>query len=122
VVESYRDLEVWQKGRELVRRVYRLTQTLPDTERFGLISQMQRAAVSVPANIAEGWSRGHTKDYIRFLCMARGSLAEIETYLILCVDLNYVPEDKLSDLSTFTQQLGRMLNALQQSLRNRVSP
>ena len=121
MVESYRDLEVWQKARELVRRIYRLTQTLPGTERFGLISQMQRAAVSAPANIAEGWSRGQTRDYIRFLSIARGSLAEIETYLILCVDLQYVSEDKLSDLCTFTQQIGRMLNGLQQSLRHHVS-
>lgn len=120
LIESYRDLEVWQKGRDLVVRIYRLTQVLPNTEKFGLISQLQRAAVSVPANIAEGWSRGHTKEYMRFLSIARGSLAEVETYLLLCIDLQYIEEARLTELLAATDQLGRMLNALQRSLREHV--
>jgi len=122
MVESYRDLEVWQRGRSLVRRVYRVTAELPANERFGLISQMQRAAVSVPANIAEGWAGGRRGLYLRHLAIARGSLAELETHLLLCIDLEYVAPHRLHDLQQSVDSLGRMINALQPSLKNRDTP
>ena len=119
MVESYRDLEVWQHAREIVKRVYRVSTELPDHERFGLISQMQRAAVSIPANIAEGWASGRRKIYLRHLAIARGSLAELETFLTLCIDLDFVDNARLHNLQNTIDSLGRMINRLQQSLQQR---
>ena len=90
-IRSYRDLEVWQKGMDLAAECYRITEGFPGHERYGLASQLQRAAASVPANIAEGQARQHTKEFLQFLSVASGSLAEVETYLLLAVRLNYLP-------------------------------
>ena len=122
MVQSYGDLEVWQSGRQLVKRVYKVSHELPSSERYGLCSQMQRAIVSVPANIAEGWAAGTRPLYLRHLNVARGSLAEIETLLLLCVDLEYVAESRLHELFAAIDQLGRQLNALQQSLKSKGEP
>lgn len=119
-IKSYRDLEVWQMGIGLVKRVYRLIRELPSEERFALGDQMRRAAVSVPANIAEGWARDHTKEYLRFISIARGSLAELDTFFTLCIELEYVESTRMTQLFEFTDRLGRMLNALQTSLRNKT--
>ncbi len=119
-VTSYRDLEVWQMGIELVKRVYRLIRELPAEERFALGDQMRRSAVSVPANIAEGWARDHTKEYLRFVSISRGSLAELDTFFTLCIELEYVEADRMTQLMEFSDRLGRMLNALQSSLRTKV--
>ncbi|MHB8918536.1 MAG: four helix bundle protein, partial [Desulfocucumaceae bacterium] len=89
-MESYKELEVWQKAITLVIELYKLTKCFPQEERYGLISQIQRAGVSVPANIAEGWGRGSTKEYIQYLRVSRGSLAELETHLIIAQKLNYI--------------------------------
>ncbi|HEX3150288.1 MAG TPA: four helix bundle protein [Gemmataceae bacterium] len=97
-LQSYRELNVWQRAMDLVESVYQIGNRLPKTERFGLTSQMQRAAVSVPANIAEGYGRAHRGDYLRFLSIARGSLCEVETYLILVQRLNYIPVEDLRPL------------------------
>lgn len=119
-VSSYRDLEVWQMGIELVKRVYRLTRELPAEERFALGDQMRRAVVSVPANIAEGWARDHTKEYLRFISIARGSLAELDTFFTLCIELEYVQADRMTQLTEFSDRLGRMLNTLQSSLKTKM--
>ena len=87
VVSSYRDLVVWQKAMTLVSSVYQLTRSFPDFERFGLTSQIQRAAVSIPSNIAEGQGRLATKEFRQFLGIARGSLKELETQLLISIDL-----------------------------------
>lgn len=79
-MKSYKELEVWNKAVDLVMEVYKLTKDFPPEEKFALTSQMQRAAVSIPANIAEGWGRGSTKEYIQFILIARGSLMELETH------------------------------------------
>ena len=84
---THRDLKVWQKSMELVLRVYKITRDLPNSEKYGLISQMQRSAVSVPSNIAEGAGRSSPKEYVRFLDIAKGSLSELETQLIIMNDL-----------------------------------
>jgi four helix bundle protein len=84
-VETYRDLDVWKDGIAITKRTYQLSKTLPADERFALCNQMQRAASSVPANIAEGWARDSTKEYLRHVSFARGSLAELETFFVLCV-------------------------------------
>ena len=115
-IRSYRDLIAWQKAMQLARHVYRETTGMPDSERFGLTIQMRRAAVSIPSNIAEGHGRESRTDYIRFLKMARGSLMELQTQLILAEQLRFIR------LSTTLQELeaetDRVLQALIRSLEN----
>lgn len=102
-----------------VTRVYALSYTLPNSERFGLTSQLQRAAVSVPANIAEGAARDHTGDYLRHLSFAMGSLAEVETLIQLAVDLGHTSTARCEDLFRKSDEIGRMLRGLQKALKNR---
>jgi four helix bundle protein len=83
--QSYKDLWVWQKGMELVKRIYQTSQSFPFEEKFGLVTQMRRAAISIPSNIAEGQARHTTKEFIQFISHAEGSLAELDTQLILCI-------------------------------------
>ena len=87
-IKTYKELTVWQKGIHLVEEVYALTAKFPVDEKYGLASQMQRAAVAVPSNIAEGYLRGHRKEYVQFLNIALGSAAELETQLIICKSLS----------------------------------
>lgn len=115
-IESFKDLRVWQLGMELSERVYNMTKTFPDEEKFGLTSQMRRAVVSVPANVAEGHARKSTKEYLRFLSIAVGSLAEVETYVELAIRLSYVTSDRTSQLVEAIAEERRMLRGLQRSL------
>jgi four helix bundle protein len=116
-VRSYRDLVVWQKAVEFVTEIYRLTYTFPKEEMFGLMSQMRRAAVSIPSNIAEGHGRLSRKEYIYLLGNARGSLAELETQVIIAVNLGYLDEGMMDRLLEQAGELGRILNGLLASLR-----
>jgi four helix bundle protein len=93
--QNYKDLRVWQSSRELVKLIYLLTQPFPSEEKFGLTSQMRRAAVAVPSNISEGTGRQHPRDTIQFLVIARGSLYELETQCYLAFDLNFIDESRL---------------------------
>jgi len=111
-IKSYRDLDVWKKAMVLVTRVYKLTRTFPKEELYGLTSQLRRAAVSVPSNIAEGKSRRSTGDYIRFLDIAYGSIAEVETQLSVACNLEYVTQKKVSVLFDDYAERGRMMNGL----------
>jgi four helix bundle protein len=88
-MKGHRDLLVWQESISLVKEIYAVTRSLPDDEKFGLTSQMRRAAVSVPSNIAEGAARGSQREFAQFLVIARGSLSELETQLIIAKELNY---------------------------------
>ncbi len=97
-VKSYQDLTVWQHAMDLASAVYALTKRLPDSEKFGLVSQMQRAAVSVPANIAEGHGSGQGRVFVRYLLISRGSLMELGTYLALIARLGLCPEKLLGDV------------------------
>ena len=115
-VTSYRDLVVWQKAMALVSVVYKLTHTFPDSERFGLTSQIQRAAVSIPSNIAEGQGRLATKEFRHFLGVARGSLKELETQLLVSIDLDYTSKVQASACLDLADEVGRMLNALIKAL------
>ena len=117
-LKTYRDLTVWQKAMDLVVMVYELSKQLPSEERFGLISQMQRSAVSVPANIAEGHGRTHRGDYLHHLSIARGSLAELETHVTIAVRLEYVVRDEVIELWNLCQEVGKMLNKLIASLKD----
>ncbi|MBC5783332.1 four helix bundle protein [Ramlibacter sp. USB13] len=119
-VRSYKDLAVWQKAMELTSSVYRMTAELPSDERFGLISQARRAAVSVPANIAEGHRRSSTKDYLRFLSIAAGSLAELETLIELASRLYRIQSTHLDELVGSADEVGRMLRGIQQKLEAKL--
>jgi four helix bundle protein len=119
-IQSFWDLRVWQSGMELVVAVYALTRTLPMSERYGLSSQLQRAAVSVPANIAEGHTRNHLREYLQFLSIARSSLAEVATYLELITRLSYAPCERIQPLLELTASLNRQLLALRDSLSARL--
>ncbi len=118
-MQSYEELGVWQKSVSLAIEIYKTTEPFPQVEKFGLTGQIRRATTSVPANIAEGWGRGSTKEYIQFLLVARGSLLELETHLIIAQKLNYLKEEQLKGLRTQTGQIGRMLNGLIHALRGR---
>lgn len=115
-MKSYKELEVWQKAIVLVKQVYEATRTFPPEERYGHSSQLRRAGTSIPANIAEGWGRGTTKEYIQFLRVARGSLMELETHLTIARDLNYLSEQKFQRLGCEVDSIGMMLNGLIHSL------
>ncbi len=118
-VRNYRDLLVWQKSMDLVEEVYRVTSTFPKYETYGLSSQVQRAAVSIPANIAEGHDRDSTKEFLRHLAIAVGSLAELETLITISLRLRYADRSLHDSLQTACQSIGRMLRNLQRSLRAR---
>src|SRR5947209_18411405 len=108
----YRDLVVWQQAIELVTEVYRNTDSFPDRERFGLTSQIRRAAVSVPSNVAEGQGRLTKGEFKQFLGHARGSLLETETQLLMAGRLCYLSQKQIGDLLNLTAELGRVLNGL----------
>jgi four helix bundle protein len=117
---KYSDLLVWQKAMDLVEAVYGATRQLPADERFGLVSQLQRSAVSIPSNIAEGHGRKSTGAYLRHLSIASGSLMELETQLQIATRLGYLTPDILATLMPRTEEIGKMLAGLQNSL-NRQS-
>ncbi|MGH9602897.1 MAG: four helix bundle protein [Terriglobales bacterium] len=116
MAQSYRDLKVWQKAVAMVTDVYRFTRIFPREELYGLTSQIRRAAVSVPSNIAEGKGRSN-KDFSRFLLQARGSLLELETQLQIACNLAYLPPEAFQELIKQTEELGRMLNGMLSALQ-----
>lgn len=115
-VRSYRDLKVWRKAMDLTESTYRLTGSFPRRETYGLASQLQRCAVSVASNIAEGHGRGTTGDYLRFLSIALGSLAEFETQILIAARLGYLPQEALIGFMNESDELGRMLRGLHTKL------
>lgn len=118
-VRSYRDLEVWQRAMELAETVWRLSARLPAEERFGMTSQLRRAVTSVPANIAEGAQRNGTREFLQFLGIASGSLAETETFLLLAERLALLPPVQVRAALEQADTVGRMLTGLKQSLQAR---
>ncbi len=115
-IRHHRDLRVWQEAMRLVEEVYRVTDLLPDGERFVLVAQMRRAAISVPSNIAEGYGRDGRRDYRRHVRIATGSLCELETQLVIAGRLGYVTREQAADAWTLIQNLGKMLHALARKL------
>ncbi|MBI9017296.1 MAG: four helix bundle protein [Phycisphaerae bacterium] len=109
--QTYRDLLIWQKAMNLVTILYKLTASFPDDEKFGLTSQMRRAAVSVPSNIAEGYGRSSKNDFDRFLHFSLSSLYELETQLQIACNLNYIDNNKTEDAYSLCHELERMLNS-----------
>ena len=118
-IKSYRDLEVWKKSIELVEQIYLASKNFPREERFGLTSQVRRAAVSVPSNIAEGAARTGTGEYLQSLSVASGSLAEVETQLIIANRLTMLPPEKLAALLNQSEEISKMLGGLKRSLESR---
>lgn len=121
-IGDHKELKIWNRGRDLVLDIYRLTGRYPKSETFVLVSQMRRSAISIPSNIAEGVARLSTKEYIRFLLIASGSLAELETQLILSSDLGYVMSDEkeINELMDNMLILRKQLYATIRSLREKV--
>jgi four helix bundle protein len=117
-VKNYRDLIVWQKAMGLVIEIYQHTKSFPEEERYGLTSQLRRSSVSLPSNMAEGYGRNSTQDYIRFLRIANGSLFELQTQLEIARNLNMLSEESFSVLFEMSREIERMLS----SLINKIKP
>jgi four helix bundle protein len=114
--QNYKDLVVWQKGITLAKAIYQLTARFPSEEKFGLVAQMRRAAVSIPSNIAEGQARHTTGEFIQFISHAEGSTAELETQLILGVELGFTVKEKTTNEFILLDDIRRMLNGLRRKL------
>jgi four helix bundle protein len=117
-VKNFKDLIAWQKAMDLVEMVYRLTSQFPSDERFGLTSQLRRAAVSIPSNIAEGQGRNSNGDFGRFLNIAYGSLREVETQLLISVRLKYIGQNDFQPVQDLCDETGRILNGLMNKLKD----
>jgi four helix bundle protein len=118
-IQSFRELEVWQVGMDLAVECYRVTKTFPREELFGMTSQIRRSAASIPANIAEGQGREHTKEFLNHLSISRGSLMELETHLLLSQRVDLITEPTLDPLMTLCERISRMTSRLQQSLQRK---
>ncbi len=118
-MHKFKELIVWQKARELVKEVYKLTSSFPESEKFGLITQIQRSCVSIPSNIAEGAGRSSPKDFIRFLNIAYSSAYELETQLILSADLQFLATEDLTEVLDKIDTIQKMIWGLIQKLKNK---
>ena len=118
-IRSYRELKVWQRSMDLTVRTYEFTGQFPSEEKYGLISQMRRAAASVPANIAEGQARRSTKEFLQMLGIARGSLAELETFVTLSERLGLIRSETSDSLLEDCAEINRMMNGLMRTLSNK---
>jgi four helix bundle protein len=119
-IKDYRDLIVWQKAMDLVETIYRTTGAFPREEIYGLTSQMRRAAVSIPSNIAEGNGRNTTRDYVHFLGMAYGSVKEVETQILIAERLRYVNSSRSDELVQLTGEIARLISGLMNSLNRKI--
>ena len=118
-VKTHKDLDVWKVGIELVKEIYMVTTQFPEEEKYGLTSQLRRAAVSFPSNIAEGAARISTKEFLRFLFISQGSLAEIDTQVIIAKELSFIDDIKYNSLDNKINRLGALLGGLIASLRRK---
>ena len=119
MLKNYKELNVWQKSYELCLKIYRITAKFPNEEKYGLTSQIRRSAVSIPSNIAEGYGRKTTVDYIRMLYISYGSVCELETQILLAGDLGFIEKGELSAAKKDIAEIERMLKALIKSLENK---
>lgn len=115
-IKDFKDLILWQRAMNLVVEVYDLVKKLPKEEFFALSDQIRRAVISIPSNIAEGQGRNSSKEFIHFLSIAKGSKAELETQLLLCVRINYLKELEIEKAMSLVEEVGKMLNSLQKRL------
>lgn len=117
-IKSFKDLKIWQQSMELVLIVYKMSEAFPETERYGLTSQVRRSAVSIPSNIAEGYGRRSKNDYKRFLQISQGSLYELETQLILANQLKFISTEEINEVATRMEAISKMTNKLISILNN----
>lgn len=115
-IKSFRELDIWKKGIELVKEIYRITAKFPNSELYGLTSQMRRSAVSVPSNVAEGFRRRHSKEFKQFLSIALASLAELETQLVIAEELHYLESEDENRILEFIDHISRMIANLAKKL------
>jgi len=120
MLKNHKELEVWQRSFKLCKAIYQLTTEFPSEERFGLTSQIRRNAVSIPSNIAEGYNRNSTRDYVRFLWVANGSIAELDTQLLLSAEMKMGPTDRIHAAIDELSHIERMLRALIRSLDKKL--
>lgn len=120
-MRSHEKLDVWKKSIDFVVQVYRMTETFPSEEKFGLISQIRRASISIPANIAEGAARESDKEFIRFLYIAQGSTSEVETELLIANRLGYLSEENHVLARSFLDEIGRMITGLSKYLKTKLA-
>lgn len=111
-MKTHKELVVWQKSMEMVKYLYQVTQSFPKEEMYGITSQIRRAAVSIPSNIAEGFGRGYEKELIHFLYIALGSASEMETQLLICRDIAYLSDAQYERLDSMNSEIMKMLTAL----------
>jgi len=121
-IQSFRDLVVWQKAMSLATEIYRVTGLLPKEELFSLTSQLRRAAISIPSNIAEGQARNSPKEFLNFISIAKGSVAELATQLELCTRLDYLTDTQHAPIAALAAEVGRMLHSLSARIKLKVSP
>jgi len=121
MLKNFKELKVWQKSYKLCLKVYKITKKFPKIEVYSFTSQMRRAALSIPCNIAEGYGRKTTPDYLRFLYMSYGSICELETQILLSGDLEYIDTESLSELQSDIGEVERMLKALIKSIERKNS-
>ncbi|AFN75919.1 Ribosomal protein S23 [Melioribacter roseus P3M-2] len=119
MVSKFQDLHVWQKAHQLVLNIYELTKSFPKDEKFRITEQLLRAVISIPTNIAEGFGRYTTKDYIKFLTIARGSVSEVVYLLLLTKDLNYISKTDYENYLQELEEIGKMINGLINSLKTK---
>lgn len=120
-IKSYKDLIVWQKAIDLVTEIYSVSKTFPNEEKFGIVNQLNRAVVSIPANIAEGWGRESSKNYLQFLRISRGSLMEVETLILISKNLKYVDEEEFKLISNKIEEVGKILQGLIKSIQQKIT-
>jgi four helix bundle protein len=119
-IRSYKDLNVWKASMELVCEVYEVTRNFPDTERYGLTSQMRRCAISVPSNIAEGWSRNSARSFISYLNIAAGSMSELLTQLEIANRIHYISQEKMTGCEVKGIQISKMIYMLIKKIESRL--
>ena len=120
-MSTHKDLIVWEKSIEFVTEVYKITSTFPSEEKFGLVSQLRRAAVSIPSNVAEGAARNHDKEFIQFLSISLGSASEVETQLIICLNLKFLSDEIYNKLNNEIVEIRKMLSGLLKSKKSHNS-
>ncbi|MDE6340796.1 MAG: four helix bundle protein [Muribaculaceae bacterium] len=118
--KDFKDLRVWRHSMAICKDIYKILRLLPIEERFALADQIRRSTISVPSNIAEGQRRGSDKEFLHFLSISSGSLAELMTQLTLCVDLEYVPESDMTPILNELEEIDKMLNGLKRSISRRL--
>lgn len=119
-INTYKDLIVWQKAVALVTSVYALTKSFPQEEKFGIVNQLNRAAVSIPSNVAEGWGRESSKNYLQFLKIARGSVMETETLLVISKNLNFISDSQFLSITQEIEEVSKILQGLINSIQQKI--